>query len=119
MQLSDALLSTHLGSWNISVEQQVKFFELFCQVGAMCRLTPSVGRGAKLLDSHILFHEDSLLSHTATNHTIARLASSVAKPVQASRAKIPTVAATVLPENFLKGQRRHIFQNQEALQQDD
>ena len=84
----------------------------------MCRLTPSVGRGAKLLDSHILFHEDSLLSHTATNHTIARLASSVAKPVQASRAKIPTVAATVLPENFLKGQRRHIFQNQDALQQD-
>ena len=81
----------------------------------MCRLVPSTGRGAKLLDSHVLFHQDSLLAPTASNHTIEKLAATAAKPVQAHRAKIPTTAATVRPENFLKGERKHIFENQQLL----
>ena len=87
-------------------------------IGAMCRLVPSTGRGAQRLDSHILYHQDSLLAPTATNHTIEKLAATAAKPVLAHRATIPAAAATVPLENFLKGRRRHIFENQQLLQQE-
>ena len=84
----------------------------------MCRLVPKTGRGAQRLDSHILYHEDSLLSSSSTNHTIEKLASTAAKPVKAHRAKIPAVAATVPPEKFLKGRRRFLFEHQDLLQQE-
>ena len=109
------VLARRLGEWEISFEQQVQFFFLYEHIGAMCRLVPATGRGAQRLDSHVLYHEDSLLSSSATNHTIEKLANTVAKPVLAHRAKIPAVAATVLHEKYLKGRRRHLFEHQELL----
>ena len=111
---SESLLQQRLGDWNVSLEQSVQFHLLHAQVLRMCRLTPEVGRGAKLLSAHNLFHEDSLLSGDATNHTIERLVATSARPATSDRA-VPAVAATVCPEDFLKGEKRRLFCNQQEL----
>ena len=92
---------------------------LYEHIGAMCRFVFATGRGAQRLDSHVLYHEDSLLSSFSRNRTIEKLANTVAKPVLAHRAAILAVAATVPPEKYVKGRRRFLFEHQELLQQDN
>jgi hypothetical protein len=78
-----------------------------------------ISRGTKLLDAHVVFHESSLLSSSATNHTIERLSKTTARPVLSARAKIPKVAAQVCPEDALTGERRYLFTHKEELQLKD
>ena len=47
------------------------------------------------------------------------MASTVAKPVTAVRAKIPSVAASVCPSDLLKGDKRETFENQQTLVLDE
>ena len=55
------------------------------------------------------------MSTRAVNTAISSLASTVAKPVDPERAKIPSCAAQVLPELHLDKKKAHEFCHQERL----
>ena len=92
------MLETKLGGDSITAEQQSQFLFLHEEVLRLCRLAPIVSRGTQTLQEHVAHHEESLLGTHAVNSAIERLATSVAKPVEPSRAQIPVHASQVLPE---------------------
>ena len=116
---SEAEPACKLGPWCLSYEQALSFHLLHSQILRMCRLKPVISRGTKLLDAHVVSQESSLLGSSATNHTIERLSKTTARPLLSGRAKNPRIAAQVRPEDFLSGERRHLFTHQEELQLKD
>ena len=52
-------------------------------------------------------------------YSCLRPTKTTARPVHSARAKVPNNAAQVRPEDFLTGERRHLFTHQEELQLKD
>ena len=104
----------HHGSWQISGEQRLRWEALRLQVSDACRLgkvsVPS--RGATRVAAHIQSNLFPLAAAGSEEH-LKRMVATVAKPVLASRVKMPKAAAAIAPELYLKGEQRRAFCNQQ------
>ena len=110
-----ASLSAKFGPYSISAEQYIQFCSLHEDFSRMCRLAPVVSRGTATLQTHFEAFEEQLFSSTSVNDTISRLATSVARPVIPSRAKVPPTAALVRPEDHLRPREAKVFCDQSRL----
>ena len=105
-----------MGPWKMNGEQRIKWELLRLDLASACRLgrEPDSGpsRGASRISERIQANFVPLAAAGSEEH-LARLAQSVAKPVVSARVKVPTTAAAIVPENFLHGEQRRAFCNQE------
>ena len=108
-------LSRALGPYNVSLEQHLQFHFLCADIRQSCCLTPVVGRGAASLHEHVELHSSFLGGSRDMNSEISRLANTVARPVDPDRAKVPAIAALVLPEDHLPPAKAKVFMEQDKL----
>ena len=111
----ESALSRMLGPYTVTAEQCLQLRFLYEEIAQSCRLTPEVGRGAASLEAHVKSHEASLAEAHDVNDAIAKLANTVARPVDPARAKIPACASQVRPEEHLSPEKAHLFCHQDRL----